>query len=143
MMLRRVYLLGNLWLSARYPRKGNGRPPYLNFRHFLEKLELGHVIFSEINAYLQQQGLSFSKGSIVDASIITAPTFANQLIITQTHHLLHGAEGTLCGDAGYAGISKREELQGRELNWKIAGEVIPCYKVGQIKRSVDFPLFYI
>jgi len=35
---------------------------------------LGHAIFSEINAHLQKQGLSFSKGSIVDASIITAPT---------------------------------------------------------------------
>jgi len=46
----------------------------LNFRHFLEKHELGHVIFSEINAHLQEQGLRFSKGSIVDASIITAPT---------------------------------------------------------------------
>ena len=45
----------------------------LSYRHFLEKQELGHAIFSEINAHLQQQGLSFSKGSIVDASIVTAP----------------------------------------------------------------------
>jgi len=49
-------------LSARYPRKGSGRPPYLNFHHFLEKHELSHVIFLEINAHLQQQGVKLFKG---------------------------------------------------------------------------------
>ncbi|MDQ7058823.1 MAG: IS5 family transposase, partial [Ghiorsea sp.] len=46
----------------------------LNFRHFLEKHGLGQVVFNEINAYLQAQGLTFSEGTIVDASIISAPT---------------------------------------------------------------------
>ncbi len=46
----------------------------LNFRRFLEKHNLGSVIFTEINAHLQVQGLSFSSGAIVDASIISAPT---------------------------------------------------------------------
>ncbi len=46
----------------------------LNFRHFLEKHDLGQVIFKAINAHLQAQGLTFSEGTIVDASIISAPT---------------------------------------------------------------------
>jgi len=46
----------------------------LNFRLFLEKHDLGQVIFKAINTHLQAQGLTFSKGTIVDASIISAPT---------------------------------------------------------------------
>ena len=46
----------------------------LNFRRFLETHDLCHIIFTEINAHLQAQGLTLSKGTIVDASIISAPT---------------------------------------------------------------------
>ncbi len=46
----------------------------LNFRHLLERNELGKVLFEEINAHLESQGLRLREGTIVDASIIEAPS---------------------------------------------------------------------
>lgn len=46
----------------------------LNFRHLLEKHNLGEKLFNRINRYLEKQGLSFKEGTIMDASIIEAPT---------------------------------------------------------------------
>ena len=46
----------------------------LNFRHLLEKHELGQSLFEEINGYLESQGLRLREGTIVDASIIEAPS---------------------------------------------------------------------
>lgn len=44
------------------------------FRHLLEKQELGKAIFEQVNAHLKNQGMKLSTGTIVDASIISAPT---------------------------------------------------------------------
>ena len=46
----------------------------LNFRHLLEKHNLTVVLLDEINAHLKDQGLLVSKGTMVDASIIHAPS---------------------------------------------------------------------
>lgn len=46
----------------------------LNFRHFLERHNFGKKLFSQINKHLAKQGLSFKEGTIVDATIISAPT---------------------------------------------------------------------
>lgn len=46
----------------------------LKFRHFLERHNLGEVIFKEVNRHLEKQGLILKEGSIVDATIIEAPT---------------------------------------------------------------------
>ena len=46
----------------------------LNFRHLLEKHILGQGLFGEINAHLESQGLWLREGTIVDASIIEAPS---------------------------------------------------------------------
>ena len=46
----------------------------LNFRHFLERHKLGDKIFQEVNRHLKEQGLMLREGSIVDASIIDAPS---------------------------------------------------------------------
>ena len=46
----------------------------LNFRHLLERHNLGQGLFEEINAYLESQGLRLREGTIVDASIIEAPS---------------------------------------------------------------------
>jgi len=46
----------------------------LNFRHFLEKHELAKEILSEINVYLEEQGLLVSQGTKVDATLIHAPS---------------------------------------------------------------------
>ena len=46
----------------------------LNFRHLLEENELGVGLFQEINDHLESQGLRLQSGTIVDASIIEAPS---------------------------------------------------------------------
>ena len=45
-----------------------------NFRHLLEAHNLGDQLFALINAYLQENGLKVSTGTIVDATIIDAPS---------------------------------------------------------------------
>ncbi|MCF6208387.1 MAG: IS5 family transposase [Ghiorsea sp.] len=238
-------------LSVRYPKRGNGRPPYalgvmlrvhcmqlfynlsdpmmedslyeidsmrrfaglklskpipdettiLNFRRFLEKHGFGELIFAEINAHLQAQGLSLSKGTIVDASIISAPTSvknktkkrdpemhqtkkgnqwhfgmklhigvdshtglvhsavctaANAHDVTQAGELLHGEEGSVHADAGYVGVGKRKEHQGREVGWKIAArpskrKMMPkCTKQlamekekSSVRAKVEHPFYWV
>lgn len=44
------------------------------FRHLLEEHELTAKIFSKIAAYLEERGLLVREGTIVDATIITAPS---------------------------------------------------------------------
>ena len=46
----------------------------LNFRHLLEEHEMGEGLFEEINGHLASQGLRLREGTIVDASIIEAPS---------------------------------------------------------------------
>lgn len=46
----------------------------LKFRHLLEEHCLGKTLFSCINKALTKQGLSLKEGTIVDATIISAPT---------------------------------------------------------------------
>ena len=46
----------------------------LNFRHLLEQHNLGPRLLGEINAHLESQGLKLREGTIVDATIIEAPS---------------------------------------------------------------------
>lgn len=46
----------------------------LNFRHLLEKHKLGQILFATINKELAQNDLSLKEGTIVDATIISAPS---------------------------------------------------------------------
>jgi IS5 family transposase len=136
----------------------------LNFRHLLERHGLGKQLFNEINAYLKEQGLQLKEGTIVDATIIAAPsstknkagerdpemhqtrkgqqwyfgmkahigvdeslglihsletTAAHEADINVADKLLHGEEKNVWGDAGYQGIEKRAEHDGRKVNWLI------------------------
>ena len=137
----------------------------LNFRHLLEKHGLGEGLFEEINAHLASRGHRLRTGTIVDASIIDAPsstknrrrardpemhqtkkgkqwyfgmkahigvdagsglahslttTAANASDVTQAGALLHGAETTAWGDAGYQGVEKRPEHRDGGVEWRVA-----------------------
>jgi IS5 family transposase len=137
----------------------------LRFRHLLEKHQLAQRIFEVVNAELARQGLMLRTGTIVDASIIAAPsstknskgerdpemhqtkkgnqwhfgmkahigvdadsglvhtvigTAANVNDVTQASGLLHGQEQHAWGDAGYQGVDKREDHQGRQVRWSVA-----------------------
>ena len=137
----------------------------LNFRHLLERHDLGAGLFEEINAHLASRGHRLRTGTIVDASIIEAPsstknrrrardpemhqtrkgkqwyfgmkahigvdagsglahsvvtTAANASDVTQAGALLHGAETTAWGDAGYQGVEKRPEHRDGGVEWHVA-----------------------
>ena len=53
---------------------GEVRPPdettVLNFRHLLERHQLGKPLLSAVNSYLRRQGIKITTGTIVDATII-------------------------------------------------------------------------
>jgi len=44
------------------------------FRHLLEEHELGRRLFEEVHRYLESKGLKIARGTIVDATIISAPS---------------------------------------------------------------------
>jgi IS5 family transposase len=46
----------------------------LRFRHLLESHDLGKRLFEEVGRHLQAQGLKVATGTIVDATIISAPS---------------------------------------------------------------------
>ena len=46
----------------------------LHFRHLLERHDLGAKLFETINAHLAKRGLRLREGTIVDTSIIEAPS---------------------------------------------------------------------
>ena len=151
----------------------------LNFRRLLEKHELAAGILAVINGYLGDRGLSLRQGTIVDATLIHAPsstknqdgkrdpemhqakkgnqwyfgmkahigvddesglvhsmvgTAANVADVTQVDKLLHGDENVVCADAGYTGVEKRPEHEGRQVIWQIAPRRSTYQKLG--KRSV-------
>jgi IS5 family transposase len=61
-----------------YPKAGNGRPPYpletMLRIHLLERHGLATSILAVINGHLGDRGLSLRQGTIVDATIIHAPS---------------------------------------------------------------------
>ncbi|MDE2938810.1 MAG: IS5 family transposase [Chloroflexota bacterium] len=51
----------------------------LHFRHLLERHELGQGLFEEIKSHLAEQGVRLREGTIVDATIIAAPSSSKNL----------------------------------------------------------------
>ena len=137
----------------------------LAFRHLLEKNDLGLQIFEAVKSHLKTNGMAMKKGTIIDATIIAAPsstknekrerdpemhqackgkewhfgmkvhigvdsenglihsvatTAANVHDLTPAADLLHGEETVVYADAGYQGIEKRPEMEGRGIGFRTA-----------------------
>ena len=137
----------------------------LRFRHLLEKHQLSLQLLATVNATLTAKGLLLKSGTVVDATLIAAPsstknssgerdpemhqtkkgnqwhfgmkahigvdadsglvhtvvgTAANVNDVTQASALVHGEESDVFADAGYQGVSKREETQDIDANWHVA-----------------------
>lgn len=157
----------------------------LNFRRLLENDELAAGILGVINGYLGDRGLSLRQGTIVDATLIHAPsstknkkgkrdpdmhqtkkgnqyyfgakahigvdvesglvhhvhvTAANVADVTQVDKLLHGEENMVAADAGYTGVEKRSEHEGRQVIWQIAARRSTYEKYG--KRSILYKVHH-
>ena len=137
----------------------------LAFRHLLEEKDLGAQIFETVKAHLKANGMAMKQGTIIDATIIEAPsstknekrerdpemhqtckgkqwhfgmkvhigvdsesglihsvetTAANVHDLTPAAELLHGEETVVYADAGYQGIEKRREMEGRGIGFRTA-----------------------
>jgi IS5 family transposase len=137
----------------------------LAFRHLLEQNGLGDQLFEAVKAHLNANGMAMKQGTIIDATIIAAPsstknekrerdpemhqtckgkqwhfgmkvhigvdsesglihsvetTAANVHDLTPAAELLHGEETVVYSDAGYQGIEKRPEMQGRGIGFRVA-----------------------
>ena len=137
----------------------------LAFRHLLEQNELGEQIFVAVKAHLKANGMVMKQGTIIDATIIAAPSStknekrerdpemrqtckgkqwhfgmkvhigvdsesglihavetmaANVHDLTPAVELLRGEETVVYADAGYQGIEKRSEIQGRGNGFRVA-----------------------
>ena len=46
----------------------------LAFRHLLEKHDLGQQIFKTVKAHLKQRGMAMKQGTIINATLISAPS---------------------------------------------------------------------
>ena len=137
----------------------------LTFRHLLERHDLGKQIFETVKAHLKANGMAMKQGTIIDATLIAAPsstknkkgerdsemhqtkkgnqwyfgmkvhigvdkdnglihsvetTAANIHDLTPAAELLHGDETVVYADAGYQGIEKREEMQGKGIDFRVA-----------------------
>jgi IS5 family transposase len=137
----------------------------LAFRHLLEKHDLGDQIFVAVKAHLKANGMAMKQGTIIDATLIAAPsstknekgerdpemhqtkkgnqwyfgmkvhigvdkdtglihsvetTAANVHDLTPAAELLHGEETVVYADAGYQGIEKRAEMEGKGIGFRVA-----------------------
>ena len=119
------------------------------FRNLLIRNGLQEKLFRQVVELLQQRGLILKKGTIVDSTIIAAPsstevTGANTHDVVMTSRLLTGDEESVYGDSGYLGADKREDSirrnrQGRRIRYRINRRPSqirkkPTRAQGQLKR---------
>jgi transposase, IS5 family len=159
----------------------------LAFRHLLEKHNLGEQIFETVKAHLKKRGMAMKQGTIIDATLIAAPssiknkagerdpemhqtckgkqwhfgmkvhigvdkdtglihsvetTPANVHDLTPAADLLHGEEVVVYADAGYQGIEKREEMEGKAANFRVAmrpgkRRALPDTPEGRLENLVE------
>lgn len=133
----------------------------MNFWHLLEQHQLASGLLETINNYLRNKGLSLRHGTIFDATIIHAPGSTKikegkrdpEMHQTKNGHqyffgmkahigadaesgLVHGAEHVVCADAGYTGVEKRPEHEGRPMIWQVAARSSTYEHLS--KRSVRY-----
>jgi len=82
------------------------------FRHLLEQHGLGRVLFDEVAQHLCAQGLAVSTGTIVDATIITAPSSTKNATGTRDpgmHQTQKGRQWCF-GMKGHFGVDSQSKL---------------------------------
>jgi transposase, IS5 family len=82
------------------------------FRHLLEEHELGAAIFNEVNRCLAAKGVKIAKGTIVDATIIDAPSSTknkDQARDPEMHQTKKGNEWRF-GMKAHVGVDSKTKL---------------------------------
>src|SRR6476620_4795206 len=82
------------------------------FRHLLEKHELGKKLLGAVNEYLRLHGIKISNGTIVDATIITAPSSTKNKDRKRDPEMHHTAKGHqwYFGMKAHLGVDSRTKL---------------------------------
>jgi transposase, IS5 family len=61
----------------------------LNFRHLLERHGLTEAIFADVNAHLADKGITLRSGTLVDATIIAAPSSTKNKARARPRNVVH------------------------------------------------------
>ena len=82
------------------------------FRHLLEEHGLGRMLFDEVTQHLRAQGLAVSTGTIVDATIIAAPSSTKNATGTRDPAMHQTQKGRqwYFGMKGHFGVDSRSKL---------------------------------
>jgi IS5 family transposase len=82
------------------------------FRHLLEEQGLGQVLFDEVTQHLRVQGLAVSTGTIVDATIIAAPSSTKNATGTRDPAMHQTQKGRqwYFGMKGHFGVDSQSKL---------------------------------
>lgn len=82
------------------------------FRHLLERHNLGDRLFVLINEYLQENGMKINTGTIVDATIITAPSSTKNKDKTRDPEMHQARKGKqwYFGMKGHIGVDSKTKL---------------------------------
>ena len=82
------------------------------FRHLLEQHGLGRVLFDEVTQHLRAQGLAVSTGTIVDATIIAAPSSTKNATGTRDPAMHQTQKGRqwYFGMKGHFGVDSQNKL---------------------------------
>lgn len=82
------------------------------FRHLLERNGLGTKLFQEVGRYLQARGMKVSSGTIVDATIINAPSSTKNASGERDPEMHQTKKGNqwFFGMKGHVGVDKKTKL---------------------------------
>lgn len=82
------------------------------FRHLLERHRLGKQLLEAVNEYLRGQGIKISQGTIVDATIISAPSSTKNRQGERDPEMHHTAKGKqwYFGMKAHLGVDSRTKL---------------------------------
>jgi IS5 family transposase len=82
------------------------------FRHLLEEQGLGRALFEEVARHLRAQGLTVSTGTIVDATIIAAPSSTKNATGTRDPEMHQTKKGQqwYFGMKAHLGVDSRSKL---------------------------------
>jgi IS5 family transposase len=82
------------------------------FRHLLEQHDLGAKIFAQVQAHLHSRGLKVSTGTIVDATIISAPSSTKNSTQTRDPEMHQTRKGNqwFFGMKAHVGVDSRTKL---------------------------------
>ena len=89
----------------------------LKFRHLLEKHDLAAKLFEATCGYLEENGLLLREGTIVDATLIDAPSIHDSVVMED---LLHGGEESVYGDKAYADETRKRDFEERGIKWCVS-----------------------